>query len=704
MKLQSIAALVLALGLACPAAAQVTPGSSPLSVAKGGTAGATAAAARTNLAVPGLTTSNIFSGTNNFTGPFQIGGTAQTFPTSGSLVGTSDSQSLSNKTLLSPLVTGPLVVSGTGGSISATGADASFSAGGNRAFMDAVTGNIRMGALNGGGAAVGLQFVVNGVVQAGFTSAGNLTISGVTTFSSAINYGGVLLSNSVTGTGSMVLSSGATLANPIISGASPSGTAGTIGYTAGLINWYDGASVRTALAADTVQTVTNKTINAANNTLTGTASGLTAGAVPASGITGTTLASNVVTSSITQVGSSLGVNGAASGRTAQVNVASTASSANQLQIKGYQASLEVMNQAANANFYFGVNDASSNELWIGGGYSAGQGINPSMVIDSVAQVSFGIGASRSQFSGGFPGTFSVTDNIVSTSNPWLATFISQGKGTSGYNGNYFTIGAYSGGAISPQPSLQFIGLRGTIAAPAAVKSGDILGVLGPMGYDGSSFSTWLSTIDYSAQISWYTTQDWTSTAHGTQTRFTYVPNNTRTITLGWVLDQDGSFNSGNSSGGSKGPGTISAAGSLSIASVSTVNSGTASITIGDASLNAGSYLRYQGSSTQYNWQQSSNAFVSNTLEWTPSTATGGITFTTPVMKLTPTGALTVNTSVTTVPTVVNSLPACTAGLDGARAFVTNNATATSFGGAVTTGGTNHHLVYCDGSATAWKQG
>lgn len=185
MKLQSIAVLVLALGLVCPAAAQVTPGSSPLSVAKGGTAGSTAAAARTNLAVPGLATNNIFSGTNNFTGPFQIGGTAQTFPTSGNLVGTSDSQSLSNKTFVAPVLGaatgtslalngatigsnalavtgttnlgGALVVSGTGGSISATGADAAFSAGGNRAFMDAVTGNIRMGALNGGGAAVGFR-------------------------------------------------------------------------------------------------------------------------------------------------------------------------------------------------------------------------------------------------------------------------------------------------------------------------------------------------------------------------------------------------------------------------------------------------------------------------------------------------------------------------------------------------------------------
>lgn len=56
------------------------------------------------------------------------------------------------------------------------------------------------------------------------------------------------------------------------------------------------------------------------------------------------------------------------------------------------------------------------------------------------------------------------------------------------------------------------------------------------------------------------------------------------------------------------------------------------------------------------------------------------------------------------PVAVNSLPSCTSGLDGAKAFVNNNATGTAFGGAVTTGGSNHHPVYCDGSATAWKQG
>lgn len=42
---------------------------------------------------------NTWSGTNNFTSTFQIGGVTQTFPASGALVGTSDAQSLTNKSI-----------------------------------------------------------------------------------------------------------------------------------------------------------------------------------------------------------------------------------------------------------------------------------------------------------------------------------------------------------------------------------------------------------------------------------------------------------------------------------------------------------------------------------------------------------------------------------------------------------------------------
>jgi hypothetical protein len=43
---------------------------------------------------------NTWSGTNNFTGTFEVSGTTQTFPASGAIVGTSDTQSLTNKSIV----------------------------------------------------------------------------------------------------------------------------------------------------------------------------------------------------------------------------------------------------------------------------------------------------------------------------------------------------------------------------------------------------------------------------------------------------------------------------------------------------------------------------------------------------------------------------------------------------------------------------
>lgn len=49
--------------------------------------------------IPSAATANTWSGTNNFTGTFEIGGTMQSFPASGNLVGTTDTQTLTNKTI-----------------------------------------------------------------------------------------------------------------------------------------------------------------------------------------------------------------------------------------------------------------------------------------------------------------------------------------------------------------------------------------------------------------------------------------------------------------------------------------------------------------------------------------------------------------------------------------------------------------------------
>lgn len=69
-------------------------------------------AATTNIGTSGATIplnngNNVFSGNNNFTGTtFEIGSVVQNFPTSGLIVGQTDTQILSNKTLTSPQISG----------------------------------------------------------------------------------------------------------------------------------------------------------------------------------------------------------------------------------------------------------------------------------------------------------------------------------------------------------------------------------------------------------------------------------------------------------------------------------------------------------------------------------------------------------------------------------------------------------------------
>lgn len=55
----------------------------------------------------------------------------------------------------------------------------------------------------------------------------------------------------------------------------------------------------------------------------------------------------------------------------------------------------------------------------------------------------------------------------------------------------------------------------------------------------------------------------------------------------------------------------------------------------------------------------------------------------------------------TTPLTVAQLPACTAGLDGARAFVVDQATAAAYRGAVTGSGAQHQAVLC--ASAAWIQ-
>lgn len=66
------------------------------------------------------------------------------------------------------------------------------------------------------------------------------------------------------------------------------------------------------------------------------------------------------------------------------------------------------------------------------------------------------------------------------------------------------------------------------------------------------------------------------------------------------------------------------------------------------------------------------------------------------------GAIWAGTYVATGVVAVASLPACGAGIKGARMFVNDNNTALAFAAVITTGGAIQTPVYCDG--TVWRQG
>jgi hypothetical protein len=74
-----------------------------------------------------------------------------------------------------PVSTSRLTVGGAGGSISVTGSDASWSAGGNRAFMD-YDGHGRFGTATGGGSATsGVQIISDNIVGLAIDPSGRVT-------------------------------------------------------------------------------------------------------------------------------------------------------------------------------------------------------------------------------------------------------------------------------------------------------------------------------------------------------------------------------------------------------------------------------------------------------------------------------------------------------------------------------------------------
>jgi hypothetical protein len=239
MKLRGVLACMLALAVSSGASlAQTSQGSSPLSGRKGGT-------------------NNSFM---QFTGPATSIKTFTLPNVSDTIVLLTQAQTLTNKTLTAPVMTTPQLGAALGTSLALNGctigshalcatgtaligagvtiatASANSLTVGNTAptnpvfHVDSSTasqaaglkvtgaatgGTVAIAAIDSGSNAnISINGKGSGTIAIGNVSTGAVTITPTTTHSNAITYGGVTLSNSVTGTGSMVLSTSPALTTP----------------------------------------------------------------------------------------------------------------------------------------------------------------------------------------------------------------------------------------------------------------------------------------------------------------------------------------------------------------------------------------------------------------------------------------------------------------------------------------------------------
>lgn len=181
----------------------------------------------------------------------------------------------------------------------------------------------------------------------------------------------------------------------------------------------------------------------------------------------------------------------------------------------------------------------------------------------------GAGANPSWTSVGAPGTLSGTFLSVIGANGNSASIAEAGSGGV-FNINE-TLISYGSGAQQTSV-IELTRARGTAAAPTAIQSGDILGVLDWGGYGATGFFT-------GANIQAVATENWTDAHNGTKLLFGVIANGTIGIssTPYMELDQDGGLILSGATGGSKGLGTLNTAGGMFVNGAATITTATATL-------------------------------------------------------------------------------------------------------------------------------